>query len=518
MTVQLYTAEDLKQLSDADIAAIYAREKWLTEALENDRQGKQIPPDGVWSQLIFKAGRGFGKTRAVVEWGWWEGWRTGKPLIGHAVAPTLGDVKGTLMRGASGFQAVVPAECMAGGSWEQAYVESPQPILTLANGTIIKGFGAQEQGGRLRGPQANFILGDELREWDRPAGNLEFVHSNMMFGCRLKYPDGSPARAVLATTPKNILYLKNLYKQKGVRVVTGSSYENLANLNEAFRDFLLSKEGTKIGRQEIHALDIDGDEDSILKDRWLRRWPSGKKLPEFAYVLMSMDTAFEEENMDRKGEKDPDFSACSVWGVFNLKQLFTADELKAMGCKGKYAAVLCDFWMERYSFPDLLEEARRTYRQKYGSPGKVPDLVLIENKASGISLRQTLQRYGVPTWPFNPRGQSKTMRAHAASPFVMQGCIFIPESRREDRKGKVADWAEPLCDQLTTYSGEGSIEYDDGLDTTTQAILHLYGMGMFAAEPQGRAHPDPDEQKDMDEQAAIRAAAKAKPKENPYGA
>jgi predicted phage terminase large subunit-like protein len=340
-----------------------------------------------------------------------------------------------------------------------------------------------------------------------------------MLGTRLPMPDGSVGRACFGTTPKNIPYLKALQKQRGVVVVRGTTYENLSNLAKSFTDTVLSKEGTKIGKQEIHAQDIGDDEDAIFKDRWLRRWPAGKKLPEFSYVLMSMDTAFEEENMDPRGEKDPDYSACSIWGIFNTRQVFTADELKALKVKGKYAAVLCDFWMERYAFPDLLEAARKAYRTKYGSPGRVPDKVLIENKASGISLRQTLVKYGVPTWPFNPRGQSKTMRAHAASPFVMQGCLFVPESRIEERKGKVADWAEPLCDQMTTYTGEGSIEYDDGLDTATQAILHLYELGMFAAEPQGRAFPDPDEKDEQDQREAQRISAreKAATRGNPYG-
>lgn len=490
--------EDLDVLTDGDVAALSARDKWIANG-----RPKQIPPLGDWTQLYFLAGRGFGKTRALVEWAWWEGWRTGEPVIGHAVGPTLGDVKGTLMKGASGFQAVVPAECLWGGTWERAYVESPQPILKLANGTLIKGFGAQEQAGRLRGPQSNFCVMDELREWDRPAGNLELAYNNAILGVRLPWPDGSLSRVVGATTPKPIPFLKNLWKQPGVITVRGTTYENLTNLNPAFRNVVLSKEGTKIGKQEIYAEESD-ELDGIFKKSWVRLWPAFKKLPEFTYIVQSMDTAFEEEqSREVKKGKDPDFSACSIIGIFNTRQCFSEEELRRLKVKSKYAALLCDFWMERYAFPDLLEEARKSYRQKWGQPGRKPDLALIENKASGISLRQTLMTYGVPTWPFEPRGQSKTMRAHAASPLVLQGMLFMPESGMEDRRGQVRDWAEPLLDQMTQFAGEGTIEFDDGLDTIVQAMLHLQEKGYFHAEPQGRQYPDLDEKEEQDKKRAM---------------
>lgn len=503
--------EDLAALTDGDLAALSARDRWLTEGRD-----KQIPPPGDWTQLIWKAGRGFGKTRSLTEFGWWEAVRTGQPIIGHAVGPTLGDVKGTLMKGPSGFQAVIPAECLWRNSWEHAYVESPYPVLKLSTGAIIRGFGAQEQAGRLRGPQCHWAVGDELREWDRPAGNLELAHSNLMFGVRLPWPDGSPARAAFATTPKAIPYLKALYKQPGVKVVVGTTYENIGNLNESFKNVILAKEGTKIGRSEIYAEEGE-DTDGIFKKSWIRLWPPFKKLPEFTHILMSMDTAYEEEqSREVKKGKDPDYSACAILGIFNVSQCFTEPERKRLNIKSKYAALLCDFWMERLAFPELLERARTAYRTKWGQPGRRPDEVLIEKKASGISLRQVLMQYGVPTWPFDPMGQSKTMRAHAVSPLVLQGMLFIPESSRDDRRGQVRDWADPLVDQMTMFAGEGTIEYDDGLDCITQALMRLSAKGYFHAEPQGRAYPDMDEKEDMEHRKAEEAYRAEKRRVNPY--
>lgn len=511
------TAEDLEGMTIRDRAAMDARGAWLKSAAEDKSRGtKQIPPDDIpWDQFIIVGGRGLGKSRSEVEWLWWECWRV-PGIIGHAVGPAISDMMGTLFEGPAGFQACVPPECLRGGSWANAYNKTDHKLY-LANGSLIRGFGATDGGSKLRGPQCHCAIGDELREWDKPAGMLEEAHSNLMFGVRLPYPDGTPARAMFGTTPKAIPYLLNLYKQKGVLVRRGSSYENLKNLSSSFQNQLFSKEGTKIGRVEIHAEDIDSEDGGIFQRSWFRLWPSDKKLPEFLFVLQSMDTAFEEEQFDKK-KQEPDFSACSVLGIFNTKQCFTDAELRRMGVKSKYAAVLADFWMDRISYPELLEKARATYRMKWGAPGRIPDLVLIENKASGISLRQSMQEYSVPTWPFNPSGQSKTMRAHAASPLVLQGMLFVPESGRPDRKGMVRDWVEPLLQQMCAFKGEGSTQYDDGLDTIVQAMLYLSQQGFFHAAPLQTTSPDPDEIEAKDRAEARRIKNRENAGRSWYGA
>lgn len=449
-------------------------------------------------------------SRTLTETAWWECFRV-PGIIGHALAPTIGDVRRITMEGESGFLNKVPRELI------KSYNRTPQPELTFHNGSKILGFGVVDEADRLRGPQCHFMTFDECAAADRPAGNLESAYKVAALGCRLPYPDGTPSRKFLATTPRPIPFLKQLIKRPGVKVIHGTSYENLKNVASSIKSELLAMEGTQFGKQELYAQILDSNDHAIFQRNWIRLWPPFKKLPEFTHILMSMDTAFEEEHSDEvKKGKEPDYSACAILGIFNTAQCFTEAERKAMRIKTKYAALLCDFWMERMAFPDLLEAARKAYRTKWGQPGRRPDTVLIENKASGISLRQTLMQYGVPTLPFNPRGQSKTMRAHTASPLVMQGMLFMPESSREDRKGQVRDWAEPLMDQLTQFAGEGTIEFDDGLDCCTQAMIHLMEKGYFHAEPMGRAFPDMDEKEDREHIAAIEASKREKRGQNPY--
>lgn len=496
-------------------------EAWEHRARAKNRKGKQLPPDKMpdgsdWRLLIYKSGRGFGKTEALCRWLTGEMIRDiwDKPLIGHAVAPTLNDVRGTLYLGDSGFRSMIPAECLKGGSWEKAYDQQHLEIR-LKNGGLIRGFGAKDQGGRLRGPQCHAAIGDEIREWDRPKGNLEFVHSNMMLGVRLPYPDGTAARAVFGTTPRPLPYLKNLYKRPDCIVIHGTTYENLANLSPAFLSELLALQGTQLGKIEIMGEDIDSEEFGIYKKSWLRLWPAKKPLPKFSKVILSMDTAFEEEAYDEKTGK-VDYSCCIVLGVFNVKECFTPAELTKLRIRSKYAVLVADFWMERLGFPELLDKTRATFRKKYG--GRFPDLALIENKASGISLRQSLQKYGIPSMPFNPMGQSKTMRTHMSSPLVMQGMLLLPESARPDRAGQVRDWCEPLVEQMTTFAGEGSIEFDDAVDSISQAMIYFQQTGTLQAIPQFRTLPDPDEVEEQKLREAIRIAENQKHgKYSPYG-
>src|SRR5262249_2838189 len=148
--------------------------------------------------------------------------------------------------------------------------------ITLVNGSKIFGFSATEQADRLRGPQCHLLLIEEAAAADRPRGNLETAYKTAVLGCRLAYPDGTPPRKLIATTPKPIPFLRKLVKRPGVITVRGSSYENLKNLAPAMRNEILSMEGTQYGKQEIHGEILDETENAIFKKSWFRLWPKDK--------------------------------------------------------------------------------------------------------------------------------------------------------------------------------------------------------------------------------------------------
>jgi predicted phage terminase large subunit-like protein len=505
--------EYVKSLTPAQAAAIDARMKWLEKA----RPKQLLPDDPDWVILLLRAGRGFGKSLTESQAMFWEMWRCDN-LIGHYVCPTLTDVLGVAFEGPAGLRAVIPAECLKGASWEQAFNKNDKKV-TLSNNSIVRGFSATEEGGRLRGPQAHFGAFDELREWDKPPGNLELAFNNAMFGIRLPYPDGTQARVVCGTTPKSIPFLRKLEARKDVRLVRGSSYENLGNLSISYRNQLLSLQGTQLGKQEIMGDYMDTDESAILKRAWFRLWPKEKKLPEFQFILESYDPAGSEEDFNKK-KQETDPTASIVLGIFNVNAIFNSEERKRLGLRHRYAALLLDAWTERLGFVELLERARRQHRTKWGSPGRRADIVLIEDKSSGPQMRRMLATYGVPCFPYNPGVVNKTMRCHAVSPFVQQGGFFVPESAIPSRAGQPRDWCEPFLEQVAAFAGEGSVEHDDFVDCLTQAATYLRDRNLLSAGPR-EEDIDIEEKRAREREEAQRIADHEKrmerARENPYG-
>lgn len=522
--MKIITPADIESLDLADIKAFAARQKWLRQARGGGRGGKQLPPaDEDWEILLWLAGRGFGKTAAQIEWGWWEAWRVPNLII-HAVSPTLSDVRGTTFEGPAGFLATIPPECLKGGTRELAYNRSLHEIR-LSNGSLIRGFGAVEEAGRLRGPQCHALLADELREWDRPAGNLETAMSNALLGLRLPYPDGTPSRAVMGTTPKRIPYLRKFESRVGVRVIRGTSYENLANLSRSFRGQIMSMAGTSLGRQEIDGAYIDEASDkSVIQRSWIKLWPFDprtgrhKALPEMSFIVESYDTASSEHDFD-KAKQQTDPTACVVFGVFNTHQAFTEQERKARGIRGKYNILLLKSWAERLGLPELLEKARVQHRVKYGPAGKEhrANVTLIEDKSSGPGVRQFLAKWSVPVVPIKPRA-SKLMRLHGISPIAAQGMIWVPESAKPDRAGHPIAWADEFLDEFCAYGGPGTTEHDDYVDAATQAISYLSERGFLLATP-AEEFVDMEEKKEHEEREAVRVYGEEKIRNRvaPYG-
>jgi phage terminase large subunit-like protein len=81
-----------------------------------------------------------------------------------------------------------------------------------------------------------------------------------MFGHRL----GSDPRSMLTMTPRPLDWLRKIEAEARTFVTTGATYDNLTNLAESFIDMVLGRyEGTRLGRQELHALYLDDVEGAL---------------------------------------------------------------------------------------------------------------------------------------------------------------------------------------------------------------------------------------------------------------
>ena len=199
---------------------------------------EQLAPDGDWTIWLYLAGRGSGKTRSGCEWVQDQvtSGRAGRVAL---VAPTSGDVRDVIVEGESGFLAVAP-------DWNRPTWEPSRRRLTWPNGAVATTYSADEPE-RLRGPQHDLALCDEMGSWRYPE-----AWDMLMMGLRL----GARPRCCVTTTPKPSKLIRGLVAREGqdVAITRGRTYDNAANLAPSFLATIIKQyEGTRLGRQELDA-------------------------------------------------------------------------------------------------------------------------------------------------------------------------------------------------------------------------------------------------------------------------
>ena len=203
-------------------------------------RAEQVEPPGDWNIWMIKAGRGWGKTRTGAEW---VRERAKDPSERIAlVGRTAADVRDTMVEGSSGIMRIFPEN-------ERPLYEPSKRRITFASGAQASCFSADEPD-LLRGPQHSSVWADELAAWrfDRDAWD------NLMFGFRL----GNKPRCCITTTPRPTKLVREIMARPDCSITGGSTYDNAGNVADSFLTTILSRyEGTRLGRQEIHAEVLD---------------------------------------------------------------------------------------------------------------------------------------------------------------------------------------------------------------------------------------------------------------------
>jgi len=172
-------------------------------------------------------------------------------------------------------------------------------------------------------------------------------------------------------------------------------------------------------------------EGQIIKREW---WKYFSTPPHFIRKIHSWDTAFKDKTQN-------DYSVCTTWGESQ---------------NGYY---LLNVWRDKVEFPELKRVATALYERD------IPDVVIVEDKASGQSLIQELQRNTrIPVLPVKV-DVNKVARANSATPLIEAGRVFLPEN---------APW---LFDYIEELSAFPNAEHDDQVDSTTQALAYMRGPG-----------------------------------------
>ena len=453
-------ASVLSRLDERQARFLVWQKRWGKTARPNqvpEVAAKLQGKDPQFTECGYLAGRGYGKTRVGAEWLARKVFLDPSGFDSAVIAPTYQDVKFTCFE--NGLLDIIPPELI------KAYNKTDMTIemFNCTGGvSLIRGFTA-EKPERLRGPQHTRIWADELAAWP-----YDDVWDMAMMGLRL----GDKPQVLWTTTPRPKDIIRKLTAPKADRlIVAGSTYDNKTNLPDSFFDQLQQYEGTTLGRQELYGELIDPEESGIVKRSQFRLWAHDKPLPRFDLVILSLDTAFTEKTLDKRSG-DPDPTACTVWGVFHHEK--------------RNNIMLLDCWEDHLGMPDLIRRVKKEMNIAYGddddnalikpmfgsskpiTSGRKPDILLIEDKGSGISLRQMLEREGLEAYAYNPGRADKLTRLHIVTPIFARKMVWLPESA--SHPGRPRNWIDPLLHQLCAFTGPGSIKHDDFVDSTTQAL------------------------------------------------
>lgn len=186
----------------------------------------------------------------------------------------------------------------------------------------------------------------------------------------------------------------------------------------------------------------------IFKEERWKYWTNLAEVErKITLKIITADTAFEEKT-------SADWSVLQCWGF--------------QGTSGMY---LLDQERGQWEFPDLIANSKAFVDKHTASrQGVTPASEFwIENKASGISLVQTLRRnsLGARAWePKDATPKDKVGRAKHASFPIYAGRVFLPDYKA---LGPEYKWVFGFISEHSAFTDDDSHMNDDQVDAQTQA-------------------------------------------------
>lgn len=211
-------------------------------------------------------------------------------------------------------------------------------------------------------------------------------------------------------------------------------------------------------------------EGGIIKKAWFKPWKYGDP-PKCDFILQSWDTAM-------SAKKEAAYSCCTTWGVFKAEHDVPS-------------VIMLAAWRKKVEYPELYEAVKwigedyRIKEIKKLEDGKLdfggikidgkhkPDVILVEDKVSGKSVMQQLNRTGGIYTKFNPdKYGDKTERVRKVTHIIEAGRIYVP--CMPPLFTKMRPYAAEFVEQCGDFPNGDS---RDLVDTMTQALLRLIATG-----------------------------------------
>lgn len=195
----------------------------------------------------------------------------------------------------------------------------------------------------------------------------------------------------------------------------------------------------------------------IIKKTWFPYWKSSSP-PNLELIIQSWDTALESTKANA-------YSACCTFGIFKDKN-------------GLANIILLSMWRGNVEYPDLRRLAVRLFHDYRDDDMDKPikpsghhkvDILLVEAKASGISLIQDLIRAGLSPTRFDPtKHGDKIQRVRTVSHFMENGRVWLPA--KPPAYDQLRKFADIFLYELSVFPNGSS---RDLVDCLTQVLIRL---------------------------------------------
>lgn len=311
------------------------------------------------------------------------------------------------------------------------------------NGAIALCIPAEAGEDAPRGLNNELLIMDETAQYGRNEG----IITQALLTLRRE-----PSVALAMTTPKAsplLVEWVNRFKKgdTGINIVSGTIYENIENLSQAFKDAIITKyEGTDIGRQELLGELILTNASALWQHSIIERnIVSEENVPPFVQVSIGVDPQVVKRTTKSSGRK-PDDTGIVVCGIDQEGVMYSIE-----GHTGSYSV---EGWIAKVC---LLHDQWSAICPTT----VVAEINILGEQMVEMAFKQA-GRHDVAA-KIKPvfATQSKLQRA-------MPYALLAQQNRIKYVKG---DYLEQLMSELTTYDGTG--KSPNSMDAFVHALSYL---------------------------------------------
>lgn len=211
-------------------------------------------------------------------------------------------------------------------------------------------------------------------------------------------------------------------------------------------------------------------EGGMIKKAWFQKYKHDFQ-PNIKFTIQAWDTA-------SSIRKEAAFSACTTWGIFD-------DE------HGYPSLILLGAWRKKVEFPELYKTVQRmgqdyraTTEDRPINTRFKPDLILVEEKSTGIPLIQTLNKAGLILTAWRPdKYGDKVERVRKVTHLLEAGRVYVPMQGPDFTRMK--KYADVLVMQMITFPNAASRDFTDTATMVLQRIINS-GWILHPMEEQAR--------------------------------